>query len=172
MPTDEELKNLPKDSRTFDCVICLETVPLNAVYTFNCDHQICCPCARNLTSKYCPFCRGDISSSTMTKKKIEEIEAKFSQLDEDEEFARNLQAQINGEIDVGTRSENDDDVVFIETKKSVSTEVTTKKVFHRKGNLKDDTGSKSQTSKRARVDNDSRDAAKKAHESDDEYIDF
>ena len=108
----------------------------------------------------------------MTKKKIEEIEAKFSQLDKDKEFARNLQAQIDGDIDIGTCSENDDDVVFIETKKSVSTEVTTNKVFHRKGNLKDDTESKSKTSKRARVDTDSRDGAKKAHKSDDEFIDF
>ena len=200
VPTDEELGNLPKDSLTFDCSICLETVPLNTVYTLNCDHQVCCPCARNLTSKNCPFCRADISSVTMTTKRIKEVEAKFAQLDQDEAFARNLQAQLNGEeyfnsdaeTVVGNPSNNDeeDDVVFIETKKSVSTEVTTKTVFHRRGNLKDDTEAKSKPVKRARSDTCSGDewqpstsrrvaskkskgSARKAQESDDdEFIDF
>ena len=136
----------------------------------------------------------------MTTKKIKEVEAKFAQLDQDEEFARNLQAQLNGEeyfdsdaeTVVGTPSDNEDDVVFIETKKSVSTEITTKKIVHRKGNLKDDTEAKTKPTKRARSDNGSSDewkpsalkrvaskktegCAKKAQESDDdddEFIDF
>ena len=187
VPTDEELGNLPKDSLTFDCSICLETVPLNTVYTFNCDHQVCCPCARNITSKNCPFCRADISSLKMTSKKIEEVEAKFAQLDEDEVFARNLQAQLNGEeyfnSDVETvNGDNDDeDVVVIETKKSVSTEVTTTKIVHRKGNLKDDTEGANKPVKRARNDQISSDSvaskkskvsAIKSQDSDDEFIDF
>ena len=75
----------------------METVAMNTVYTLNCDHQLCCPCARRLLSKYCPFCRNDISSTVMTKRKIEEVERKFSQLEEDAEFARKLQAELNGE---------------------------------------------------------------------------
>ena len=108
VPTDEYLKNLPKDSQTFYCVICMETVPLNTVYTLNCDHQLCCGCARRLVSKYCPFCRNDISSSVMSKRKLEEVEKKFSQIEEDEEFARKLQSEINAE-------ESDDDVVVVRT---------------------------------------------------------
>ena len=161
VPTDEELKNLPKDSRTFDCVICLETVPFNTIYTFNCDHQVCCPCARNITSKYCPLCRADTSSSSMTKKKIEEVEAKFSQLDQDEEFARKIHAELNGEENVVSLSD-DDDVVIIETKESKTTQVTTKTVVHKKRNLKDDNGTKTKGTKRSRSDEGSDDEWKPA----------
>ena len=86
----------------------METVALNTVYTLNCDHQLCCGCARRLVSKYCPFCRNDISSSVMSKRKLEEVEKKFSQIEEDEEFARKLQSEINAE-------DSDDDVVVVRT---------------------------------------------------------
>lgn len=197
VPTDAELQNLPKDSRTFDCMICLDTVPMNTVYTFNCDHQLCCPCARNLTSRKCPFCRADISSSAMSKRKIEETEAKFAQLEKDEEFARNLQAKFNGEEYFDSDAEtvriapsDDDDVVIMETKKSeITTQVTTKTIIHKKGNLKVDKEAKMKPAKKAKIYEDSdeewkpkfkrgatkknEDAQKKSELSDDdEFIDF
>ena len=118
----------------------METVPLNTVYTLNCDHQLCCGCARRLVSKYCPFCRNDISSSVMSKRKLEEVEKKFSQIEEDEEFARKLQSEINAE-------DSDDDVVVVRTTTTRTINSTTERIVSQK------------RSKRA----------KKADESDDEW---
>ena len=44
----------------------------------------------------------------MSKRKLEEVEKKFSQIEEDEEFARKLQSEINAE-------DSDDDVVVVTT---------------------------------------------------------
>ena len=133
VPTDEYLKSLPKDSKTFDCVICMESVPLNTVYTLNCDHQLCSPCARRVISKYCPFCRTDISSTRMTERKLEEVERKFSQLEEDEEFARKLQTELNGDED------SDDDVVVLRTTRTTTTtmESTTERVVRKRTKKED-----------------------------------
>ena len=123
VPTDEYLSNLPKDSITFNCVICMESVPMNTVYTLNCDHQLCCGCARRLITKYCPFCRNDISSTQLTKRKIEEVERKFSQLEEDEELARKLHAELNSE----DNNDDDDDVVVLRTTRTTTTTIETKR---------------------------------------------
>ena len=123
VPTDEYLSNLPKDSITFNCVICMESVPMNTVYTLNCDHQLCCGCARRLITKYCPFCRNDISSTQLTKRKIEEVERKFSQLEEDEELARKLHAELNNE----DSNDDDDDVVVLRTTRTTTTTIETKR---------------------------------------------
>ena len=124
--TDDYLNTLPKDSHTFYCVICMETVPLNTVYTLNCDHQLCCPCARRLVSKYCPFCRNDMSSSKMTKRKLQEVERKFSQIEEDEEFARKLQSEFNAE------DSDDDDVVVVHTTTRTTINSTTERAAAQK----------------------------------------
>ena len=100
----------------------MESVPLNTVYTLNCDHQLCCPCARRLITKYCPFCRNDISSSSMTKRKIEEVERKFTQLEEDEELARKLQAE---------EEDDDDDVVVLHTTRTTTT-IKTERVVRKR----------------------------------------
>ena len=51
----------------------------------------------------------------MTKRKIEEVERKFSQIDEDEDFARKLQAELNVDED----DDDDDDVVVLSTTTTV-----------------------------------------------------
>ena len=129
VPTDEYLSNLPKDSITFNCVICMESVPMNTVYTLNCDHQLCCGCARRLITKYCPFCRNDISSTQLTKRKIEEVERKFSQLEEDEELARKLQAELNSEDNNDDNDDDDDDVVVLRTTRTTTIEKRTETVI-------------------------------------------
>ena len=96
---------------------------MNTVYTLNCDHQLCCGCARRLITKYCPFCRNDISSTQLTKRKIEEVERKFSQLEEDEELARKLHAELNSE----DNNDDDDDVVVLRTTRTTTTTIETKR---------------------------------------------
>ena len=89
---------------------------MKTVYTLkNCDHQLCCGCARRLISKYCPLCRDDMSSTKLTKRKLEEVEKKFSQLEEDEELARKLQA--------AEEDSDDDDVVVLRTTRTTTTTV-------------------------------------------------
>jgi hypothetical protein len=61
----------------------------------------------------------------MSKRKLEEVEKKFSQIEEDEEFARKLQSEINAE-------DSDDDVVVVRTTTTRTTiNSTTERLYHR-----------------------------------------
>ena len=143
VPSDADIQAtayLFKEFKTFNCVICLEDdIPEFKAYVFNCDHMVCCSCARNITSRFCPICRADISSGVCSKKKTQ-----LEQLRMDSKLARAL---ANGEeyndsdadtVIVENGSDSDDDVVFIQTKKSetVTTTTTEKHIIQKKKDRK------------------------------------
>ena len=143
VPSDADIQAtayLFKEFKTFNCVICLEDdIPEFKAYVFNCDHMVCCSCARNITSRFCPICRADISSGVCSKKKTQ-----LEQLRMDSKLARAL---ANGEeyndsdadtVIVENDSDSDDDVVFIQTKKSetVTTTTTEKHIIQKKKDRK------------------------------------
>ena len=68
----------------FDCVISMESVPMNTVYMLSISCVVLLQDASSVNIVYSE--ETNISSSRMTKRKIEEVERKFSQIDEDKEF--------------------------------------------------------------------------------------
>lgn len=167
VPTDADIEAtayLFKEIKTFSCVICLDDdIPVYKAYIFNCDHMVCCSCARNITSRFCPICRADISSGVPSKQKCD-----LEQLRKDSQLARAL---ANGDeyydSDADTvivDNDSDDDVVFIKTK-TVTTTTTEKRIVKRITEKKD---------RKRSASSDKKPSAKKSRgsDSDDEWLPF
>ena len=171
VPTDAQIEATAymfKGSEVFRCVICLEDdVPVYKAYIFNCDHMVCCSCARHITSRFCPICRADITAGNPSNRKVE-----LEQLRKDSELARALSngdEYYNSDADtVIIESDSEDDVVFVKTKvtKSVTTTTTEKRVVQRKNTEKKDRKRSASSDKKPSANKKSRECGS---DSDDEW---
>ena len=70
----------------------------------------------------------------MTKRKIEEVENKFSQLKEDEEFTKKIQSELNAQD-----KDKEDDVVVLHTTRTTTTiEKRTERVVRKQTKKEED----------------------------------
>ena len=114
VPSNEEVEAIKnKDESLFYCPICLDNIPNYKAYVFfNCDHKVCIDCARGIIDKKCPECRTDIFSGKLTKRKIDNVEKAFAQIESDAAVAKMLQEELDGELydsDASTVMINSDD---------------------------------------------------------------
>ena len=174
VPTDAQIEATAymfKGSEVFRCVICLkDDVPVYKAYIFNCDHMVCCSCARHITSRFCPICRADITAGNPSNRKVE-----LEQLRKDSELARalsNCDEYYNSDADtVIIESDSEDDVVFVKTivTKSVTTTTTEKRVVQRKNTEKKDRKRCASSDKKPSANKKSRE---RGSDSDDEWLPF
>jgi hypothetical protein len=85
-----------------ECPICLEKFNINEIPLIPCNHWICQDCVIKTGKNECPICRTTVEFDGKNKQKMaksikkRDKELKIEQENNDREFARTLQRQLNG----------------------------------------------------------------------------